>query len=65
MARSIIYNDVVSGETFLLDQLFVFGGLALRANSIGHLEQINSYAPVRESWTKGSSGVRPIIHGPD
>ena len=20
---------------------------------------------LRESWTKGSSGVRPVIHGPD
>ena len=45
MARSIINNDAVSGETFLLGQLFVFGGFALRANSIGHLEQIDSYAP--------------------
>ena len=45
MARSIIYNDVVSGETFLPDQIFVFGGFALRANSIGHLEQIDSCAP--------------------
>jgi len=45
MARSIINNDVVSGETFLPGQLFVFNGFALRANSIGHLEQIDSYAP--------------------
>ena len=33
------------GETFLPGQIFVFGGFALRANSIGHLEQINSYTP--------------------
>ena len=33
------------GETFLPGQLFVFGGFALRANSIGHLEQIDSYTP--------------------
>ena len=26
-------------------QIFVFGGFALRANSLGHLEQIESYAP--------------------
>ena len=42
MARSIIHNDVVSEETFLLGQIFVFGGFALRANSIGHLEQIDN-----------------------
>ena len=44
MARSIIYNDAVSGETFLPGQMFVFGGFALHANSICHLEQIDSYA---------------------
>ena len=33
------------GETFLPGQIFVFGGFALRANSLGHLEQIESYAP--------------------
>ena len=45
MACSIINNDAVSGETFLTGQLFVFGGFTLRANSIGHLGQIDSYAP--------------------
>ena len=45
MACLIIDNDVVSGETFLPGQLFVFSGFALRANSTGHLEKINSYAP--------------------
>ena len=45
MARSIIYNDVVLEETFLPGQIFIFGGFALHANSIGHLEQIDSYAP--------------------
>ena len=45
MASSIINNDAISGETFLPSQLFVFGGFALRANSIGHLEQIDSCAP--------------------
>ena len=44
MASSIINNDAVQGETFLLGQIFVFGGFALRANSLGHLEQIESYA---------------------
>ena len=45
MARSIIYNDADSGEAFLPGQIFVFGGFVLCANSIGHLEQIDSYAP--------------------
>ena len=45
MAPSIIYNDVVQGEVFLPGQIFVFGGFALRANSLGHLEQIETYAP--------------------
>ena len=45
MAPSIIYNDAVQCEVFLPRQIFVFGGFALRANSLGHLEQIDSYAP--------------------
>ena len=45
MAPSIISDDAVQGETFLPGQIFVFGGFALRANSLGHLEQIDSYAP--------------------
>ena len=45
MAPSIINNDAVQGETFLLGQIFVSGRSALRANSLGHLEQIESYAP--------------------
>ena len=45
MASSIINHDAVQGETFLPGQIFVFGGFALRANSLGHLEQIESYAP--------------------
>ena len=44
IAPSIIDNDAVQGETFLPGQIFVFGGFALRANSLGHLEQIESYA---------------------
>ena len=40
MAPSIIYNNTVQGEVFLPRQIFVFGGFALRANSLGHLEQI-------------------------
>ena len=45
MAPSIIHNNVVQGEVFLPRQIFVFGGFALRGNSLGHLEQIDSYAP--------------------
>ena len=45
MAHLIINDDAVSGETFLPGQLFVFGGFVLRANSTGHLEQVDSYAP--------------------
>ena len=48
MAPSIIYNNVVQGEVFLPGQIFVFGVFALRANSLGHLEQIDSYAPGRQ-----------------
>ena len=44
MAPSIINNDMVQGETFLPRQIFVFGGFALRANLLGYLEQIDSYA---------------------
>ena len=45
MAPSIFANDAIQGEVFLPGQIFVFGGLALRANSLGHLEEIESYAP--------------------
>ena len=48
MAPSIVRNDVIQGETFLPGQIFVFGGFVLRANSLGHLEQIDSYAPGRQ-----------------
>ena len=45
MASSIVSNAVVQGETFLPGQIFIFGSFILRANSLGHLEQIDSYAP--------------------
>ena len=45
MAPSIIDNDAIQGEAFLPGQIFVSGGFAPRANSLGHLEQIESYAP--------------------
>ena len=41
----LIVNNTVQGETFLPGQIFVLGGFTLRANSLGHLEQIESYAP--------------------
>ena len=44
MAPTIIDSDAVQGETFFPGQIFVFSGFALRANSLGHLEQIDSYA---------------------
>ena len=44
MASSIV-NNMVQGEIFLPRQIFVFGGFALRANLLGHPEQIDSYAP--------------------
>ena len=48
MAPTIINSDVVQGEAFLPGQIFVFVRFALRANSLGHLEQIESYAPSRQ-----------------
>ena len=45
MAPSIIHNNAVQGEVFLPGQIFVFSGFTLRANSLGHLEQIDSYIP--------------------
>ena len=45
MAPSISHNNAVQGEIFLPGQIFIFDGFALRANSLGHLEQIDSYAP--------------------
>ena len=44
MAPSTIHDNTALRETFLPGQIFVFGGFALRAHSIGHLEQIDSYA---------------------
>ena len=45
MGPSTIHNNSDLRETFLPGQIFVFGSFALRANSIGQLEQIDSYAP--------------------
>ena len=62
MAPSIIGNDAIQGEVFLPGQLFVFGGFVLRANSLGHLEQIDSYAPGHQVRF-GSLNYIMDIHG--
>ena len=62
MAPTIIDSDAVQGETFLPEQIFVFGGFALRANSLGHLEQIDSYAPGHQVRF-GSLNYTADIHG--
>ena len=62
MAPSIICNDAIQGEVFLPGQIFVFGGFALRANSLGHLKQIESYAPGRQVRF-GSLNFTADIHG--
>ena len=40
-----ISNNAALGEVFLPGQIFGFSGFALWANSLGHLEDIDSYAP--------------------
>ena len=62
MAPSIINNNAVQGETFLPGQIFVFGGFALRANLLDHLEQIESYAPGRQVRF-GSLNITADVHG--
>ena len=43
-------------------QIFTFGGFALRANSLGHLEQIDSYAPGHQVRF-GNLNYTADIHG--
>ena len=62
MSPSIIHNDAIQGETFLPGQIFVFGGFALRANSLGHLEQIDSYTPGHQARF-GNLNYTADIHG--
>ena len=45
MTSSLVNHDAVRDEIFLPGQIFVFGGFALQANSFGHPEQIECYAP--------------------
>ena len=61
MAPSIV-NNMVQGETFLPGKIFVFGGFALRANSLGHLEQIDSFAPGHQIKF-GNLNYTADIHG--
>src|SRR3954467_5350556 len=62
MAPSIIGYDAIQGEVFFPGQIFVLGGFALRANSLGHLEQIESYAPGHQVRF-GSLNYTADIHG--
>ena len=56
------FNNVVLGETFLPGQIFMFGGFALRANSLGRLEHIDSYAPGHQVRF-GNLNYTADIHG--
>ena len=62
MASSLDNRDAVRDETFLPGQIFVFGGFALRADSFGHLEQIESYAPGHQVRF-GNLNYTADIHG--
>ena len=62
MASLIINSDAIRGEIFLPGQIFVFGGFALWANSLGHLEQIESYAPGHQVRF-GNLNYMADIHG--
>ena len=57
-----INNYAIQGENFLPGQIFVFGGFALRANSLVHLEQIDSYAPGHQVRF-GNLNYTSDIHG--
>ena len=64
MDPTIIDSDAVQGETFLPGQICVFGGFALRANALGHREQIDSYAPGRQVGSSRDLSLRrslPLI----
>ena len=62
MSPLFIDSDAVQGETFLPRQILVLGGSTLRANSLGHLEQIESYAPGYQVRF-GSLNYTADIHG--
>ena len=53
---------MVQGEVFLPGQIFLFDGFVLRANSLGHLEQIDSYAPGHQVRF-GNLNYTPDIRG--
>ena len=60
MAPSIIDNDAIQGEAFLPGQIFAFDGFVLRANSLGHLEKVDSYAPGHQVRFGSSNYVADI-----
>ena len=65
MATSIIYNDAVQGEVFLPGQIFVFGGFALRANSLGHRVRFGSLNYISD--IRGDlifDGFEPLLSAP-
>ena len=62
MGSWLVNRHAVRDETFLPGQIFVFGGFALRANLLGHLEQIESYAPGHQVRF-GSLNYTADIHG--
>lgn len=62
LMASSIANKTVQGKTFPPGQIFVFSGFALRANSLGHLEHIDSYAPGHQVRF-GNLNYTADIHG--
>ena len=45
MACLVIGDGIRIGETIVPGQLFAFGGIILHATSVGHLDQVNNFAP--------------------
>lgn len=45
MARLIIGDGISIGDIFLPDQLSMFGSIVEHADSTGHLDQVDSFAP--------------------
>ena len=62
MAPTVIDSNAVQWEIFLPGWILVLGGFALWANSLGHLEQIKSYAPGHQVRF-GSLNYTTDIHG--
>ena len=45
MAHLIIAEGISSRDLFVTGQLFAFGSIVLHANSAGHRDQIDNFAP--------------------